>query len=422
MTTALSTTWLSKSYRNRKPNKHGQAHNSHERTPGKAFAFVSFCVFTPKHKTLMSRFITVAIHTYEKALSLRALLEGEGIEVELNNVNLEVPGFSSGVRVRIHEEDLPLALRIIENRELFTTASEATAASSHVILVPIDMSENSFKAALLAATLAFRRRESLMFLYSYIDPYITGNVQFTDALSYDIGETGAREQLVANARKLMEHFADRLRSAMKRGEAPMVKFDHTVVEGVPEDAIIEYARINPPRLIIMGTRGAEKKESEMIGSVTAEVLDEGRFTVLTVPEPSESATLLEPKKILYFSNLDQNDILAIDTLYRLYGTKEASVTIVHIPKKRRFSDRSADKALLRLSNYCRDNFSHYHFVSVPVRQSEGDKEFAKLNEEHHFDLIVIPNRRRNAFSRLFNPGLAHKILFQTDIPMLVIPV
>ena len=28
----------------------------------------------------------------------------------------------------------------------------------------------------------------------------------------------------------------------------------------------------------------------MIGSVTAEVLDEGRFTVLTVPEPSESAT------------------------------------------------------------------------------------------------------------------------------------
>ena len=46
------------------------------------------------------RFITVAIHTYEKALALRSLLESEGIDVELNNVNLEVPGFSSGVRVR----------------------------------------------------------------------------------------------------------------------------------------------------------------------------------------------------------------------------------------------------------------------------------------------------------------------------------
>ena len=64
-----------------------------------------------------TRYITVAIHTYEKAIALRALLESEGIAVELNNVNLEVPGFSSGVRVRIPETDLPLALRIIENKE-----------------------------------------------------------------------------------------------------------------------------------------------------------------------------------------------------------------------------------------------------------------------------------------------------------------
>ncbi|MCM1067292.1 MAG: universal stress protein [Muribaculaceae bacterium] len=369
----------------------------------------------------MSRFITVAIHTYEKALALRTLLEGEGVEVELNNVNLEVPGFSSGVRVRIKEEDLPLALRIIENRELFGPTSPG-AASSHTILVPVDLSENSFKSAALACSIAFKRKASITLLYSYIDPYIAGNVQFTDTLSYEIGETGAREQMVANARKLMEHFAERLRAAMKRGEVPMVKFGHTVMEGVPEDAIIEYAKMTPPRLIVMGTRGAEKKESEMIGSVTAEVLDEGRFTVLTVPEPCDAQTLEKPQRILFFSNLDQNDILAIDTLYRLYGGEEASVTIVHIPKKRRFSDSSADKALRRLSDYCRDNFRHYHFMSVPVRQSDGDSEFAKLQEKHHFDLIVIPNRRRNAFSRLFNPGLAHKILFQTDIPMLVIPV
>ena len=181
----------------------------------------------------MSRFITLAIHTYERALALRSLLEDEGIEVELNNVNLEAPGFSSGVRVRIKEDDLPLALRVIENRELFSMQTLPDPSSSHLILVPVDLSENSFKAALLASRLAFSRKESLMLLYSYIDPYITGNVQFSDALTYEIGETGARQQLVANARRLMDHFADRLRDAMKRGDAPMVKFNHTVVEGVP---------------------------------------------------------------------------------------------------------------------------------------------------------------------------------------------
>ena len=66
------------------------------------------------------RLITVAIHTYDRAIELKNLLEKEGIEVLLQNVNLEHPTVSSGVRVRIHENDLPLALRIIEHREIFT--------------------------------------------------------------------------------------------------------------------------------------------------------------------------------------------------------------------------------------------------------------------------------------------------------------
>ncbi len=65
----------------------------------------------------MDRFITVAIHTYDRAVALRALLESQGVEVEFRNVNIEHPVVSSGVRVRIRENDLPLALRIIENRE-----------------------------------------------------------------------------------------------------------------------------------------------------------------------------------------------------------------------------------------------------------------------------------------------------------------
>lgn len=64
------------------------------------------------------RLITVAIHTYEHALRLKSLLESEGVPVVLHNVNLSHPVVSSGVRVRIHEKDLPLALRIIENTDI----------------------------------------------------------------------------------------------------------------------------------------------------------------------------------------------------------------------------------------------------------------------------------------------------------------
>lgn len=63
--------------------------------------------------------ITVAIHTMHYACSLKNLLEKEGLKVTLQNVNLSNPEIAAGVRVRIRETDLPVALRIIENKEIF---------------------------------------------------------------------------------------------------------------------------------------------------------------------------------------------------------------------------------------------------------------------------------------------------------------
>ena len=70
-----------------------------------------------------NRLITLAIHTYDKALALKNILESEGVIAVLNNVNLENPTISSGIRVRIYEKDLPLALRIVENPEIFTISA-----------------------------------------------------------------------------------------------------------------------------------------------------------------------------------------------------------------------------------------------------------------------------------------------------------
>ena len=48
-----------------------------------------------------NRLITVAIHTFDRALELKNTLEEEGIEVVLHNVNLDEKVVASGVRVRI---------------------------------------------------------------------------------------------------------------------------------------------------------------------------------------------------------------------------------------------------------------------------------------------------------------------------------
>lgn len=371
------------------------------------------------------RLITVAIHTYDRAVMVKSLLESEGIKVVLQNVNLEQPEISSGVRVRIDENDLPLALRILENPGIFNGTHSSGiphAILPHNVVVPVDFSEYSYMAACVGIRIADAHKVDVTFLHSYIDPHVTGNVQLSDNLTYEIAGSDAREQLLSSASGMMSKFTARIKEGMKTGQLPMVKFSSLIVEGVPEDAIIQFAKDRPPHLVVMGTRSASSKERDMIGSVTAEVLDECRFSVLTVPEPLNYEQCNAPRNVLFFSNLDQEDILAMDTLYRYFPDANSRVTIVNIPSRHRYADRSAGAAAIALSDYCSRKFEHYTFENIPVTPKNAVAELENLQKDRSFDLIVLPNRRRNVLTRMFSPGIAHRLLFHADIPMLVIPV
>lgn len=371
------------------------------------------------------RLITLAIHTYQRALEVKSLLEAEGIDVTLQNVNLEQPEISSGVRLRINESDLPLALRIVENPEIFSSAHSAHALRTllpHNILVPVDFSDHSYTAARVAIQLAAIHHLEITFLHSYIDPHLPGNLQLSASLNYDITAQEAAEQLISAANGRMSKFTGRIREEMKTGQLPLVRFSHVVVEGVPEDAIINFSKQRPPYLVVMGTRTASAKEKDLIGSVTAEVLNECRFSVLAIPYGLPSGDKFAPENILFFGNLDQEDILAMDTLYRYFSHTKARVTIVDIPARHRFTDKTAGNAAMALSTYCEKKFEHYTFESIPVQPRNALNELERLSADRHFDLIVVPNRRRNVLTRMFNPGIAHRMLFHSDIPMLVIPV
>jgi nucleotide-binding universal stress UspA family protein len=367
------------------------------------------------------RLITVAIHTYERALALRTLLENEGIEVELNNVNLETPCVSSGVRVRIKETDLPLALRIIENTDVFTSSRADHQESNHLVVVPTDFSELSLRAAKIAFVHADKHNAEIMLLHSYVNPYIPGNMQLTDSLPHELSDSANRDNLLNTAKTKMADFSNKLLAMMKTGELPVVKFSHKIVEGVPEDAIIDYAKINPPLLVVMGTRSNARKERELIGSVTAEVLNGSRCCVLTIPERGKVTAT--PKSILFFCNLDQADILAADTLFRLNKVSDSNVTIVYIPTKKRYGERKRHLSADALLDYCRRNYPKFNFTYTSIdASSKAERDFLKLENQNKFDMIVVQNRKRNAWSRLFNPGLAQRIIFRTDVSTLVIPV
>lgn len=371
----------------------------------------------------MTRLITVAIHTYEKALQLRSLLEQEGIPVVLNNVNLEQPSVSSGIRVRIPEDDLPLALRIIENREVFTSSEASLQEDHHSVLVPVDFSDHSMEAVKAAVRLAHRHKAGIKLLHSFIDPYLAANMQFTDNLTYEIADSDSRKILEKEATEKMARFADRVRTLMKEGEIPVVKYSTKILEGVPEDAIVEYAKINPPFVGVMGTRGADRKAKEMVGSVTAEVIDSCLFTVITIPEGTSAPNFRKSAEILFFINLEQNDMLAMDTFQRIFPDLSAHITLAGLPRRRRLLSGPVSKAAMESLQYYFT--AHFPMCTFTVCDADGlmtSKGLADSDKLGKYDMIMVSNHKRTSFSRMINPSIAHNLLFATDTPMIIIPV
>ena len=332
------------------------------------------------------RLITIAIHTYEKAVILKSLLESEGIHVALHNVNLIQPVISSGVRVRIHEKDLPLALRIIENAEIITPPGRQSAGEPiATIVVPVDFSPHATEACKMAFRLADTLGASLELIHTFIDPYFSSGFQLTETVNYDITENAMRQQLEEDASRRMKNFCDSLREGIKGALLPAVKFSSEVMEGV-------------------------------VGSVTAEVLDSCRVPVFTVPEHVDFERLTN---IALYASLDQSDLLVLDTLHRLLPGRTLTVTFIALPSKK-ISDPG--KPMQQLLQYGETQYSADSFRSRIISSDELLDESAVPPMENIYDMVVVPNRKKNIFARLFNPGIAHRLLFHADIPILAIPV
>lgn len=371
------------------------------------------------------RLITVAIHTYDHAVALKNMLEREGVTAVLHNVNLSTPVVSSGVRVRIKESDLPQALRIIENSEIFAPKKECAQSSDDaepIILVPVDFSDYSMKATVMAFDVAYRHKARIMLLHSFINPALSKRVQLTDSFSFELAESQeVGNALMRAARITMDLFETQLRQRIKDGEIPPVKFSNLITEGVPEDVINETAKTLSPILIVMGTRGADRKEEELIGSVTAEVLDSCRFPVFSIPENITLERISDISHLLFFSNLEQEDLLALEAIYRLFVHTPLEITIVHVPGKKELSSNDR-KAIKSLVEYCRNHYPSFTFNSDEIALGTLGDDYRRIAREHKVNLVALPNKKRNVFFRFFNPSLAHKLLLHADIPMLVIPV
>jgi len=136
------------------------------------------------------------------------------------------------------------------------------------ILVPVDFSDSSEKAATAACALAAKTGATVHLLHAYVIPVESVGLALTVSQQYV-------EQFVKESRTQLEELAAKL--------CPGAKMGPTLVEsGDPREVIIAESQKLHAELIVMGTHGRRGISRALIGSVAESVVRTAHCSVLVV--------------------------------------------------------------------------------------------------------------------------------------------
>lgn len=364
------------------------------------------------------KLVTLAILTYTKAQILKNVLENEGIETYIHNVNQIQPVVSSGVRLRIKESDLPRALKITESS---TWLSESIVGEktpkvdnkSNKILIPVDFSSYSMKACEFGFNLAKTENSEVILLHVYFTPIYASSLPYGDVFNYQIGDEESVKTIIQQVHSDLNALSDKIKEKVASGEFPDIKYSCILREGIPEEEILRYAKEQRPKVIIMGTRGKSQKDIDLIGSVTAEIIDRSRTAVLAIPENTPFKEFNEVKRIAFLTNFDQRDLIAFEAFFNTWKSFHFSVSLIHLAE-------SKDTKLAGIKDYFQKQYPGLEIHYDVVMNDNLLKGLDQYIKDNQIDIITLTSYKRNIFARLFNPSIARKMIFHSDTPLLVI--
>ncbi len=365
------------------------------------------------------KLITIAVHNYARAEILRTRLESEGIKCYLKNINLIHSVVSGGVKVRVNSRDLEKALRIVEKvneqyRDEYQDEIEPERSVQR-ILVPIDFSDYSVNACRYAIGLAEKLNAEIKLMHVYYNP-VVNSMPLTDTYYYQVNMDEIIREIELRAKHNMEEFYADLKEKIEKDNIKGVKLDYYLVRGFASEEIIAKSEEYKPDVIIIGTRGQGERENDLIGSVTAKIIEDTKVPVLVIPEDSlyEGIATIN---IMYATNFDDSDYKALKKLIYIMSPFDFRLYCVHIGTK----DNSIwDKAKMDgLKGKLYEQYPDYEIQCSLFEEDDFLKGVQEFIREKRIDIVSLVTHKRSLISKLLNPSVARKVLFHTNIPFLV---
>lgn len=272
------------------------------------------------------------------------------------------------------------------------------------ILCPIDFSTASLNALEFAVAIGEKNHSEIILL----------NI-FTEA---DFNMILKHDGISSEYKELLKHAEDKLKSI--RDEINKISqpqgldnCTYQLKSGKVVDVLSDCAKEDKVDLIVVGTTGASGFDKRYIGSKAVSIVEHAKCNVLCVPENRDYNGI---NKIVYATDYQEEDKIAIQLQVLLAGQMNASVDILHISHHNDTIDKAIYedyineiKAFVSYDNLS-FNRKVYHHIS------EGLEDYMKTTES---DLLVLLYKKRDFFDDIFHHSLTKHLSNFSDFPFMV---
>jgi nucleotide-binding universal stress UspA family protein len=369
---------------------------------------------------MKDKLTTIAYHTYSRALLIQSQLEASGIPCFLANINIVQPAVGAGVGIRVRNMDVEKALRILESVSKVTGQAKEKAVkqlyTTRRILVPVDFSDYSTNACYYAMGLAARLKAEVKLFHAFFKP-VMEMPTYEGAHMYQVNFDKYFKEIEIRAKRQLNELIEKLKDFIRQKKLGEIKLSATTANGFAEDAIIEMHDAYKPGIVIMGSHGVSEKTEGVFGSVTSRLIDRLSVPLLIIPADAIFQGISKTKNILYATDFDVSDYIAISKLINLIRPFDMKLHCVHVSigRKKPWDAVKMDS----LQDYLQKEYPGQK-VNCSIMVSDdvlnGLETYMRNN---NISMVSFNTHKRNLFTQLFSPSITRKALSRLSKPVFV---
>jgi nucleotide-binding universal stress UspA family protein len=272
------------------------------------------------------------------------------------------------------------------------------------LLCPIDFSEVSLNALEFAVAIGEREKSNITLL----------NI-FTPA---DFNKILDKEHVQEEYEKLQEIAEAKLKAIseeiMLLSKHKLEACNYLLKSGKIVDVLAEISEEEKYDLIVTGTTGHSAYDKKYLGGKAEKIINETHCSVMCVPENHSYRGI---RKMVYATDYQEEDKLAIQQIAALAADLKASVTILHVSHH----NDTIDKAIFEEFKEELGRFIHNDkIIFERVVFKDVATGLDKYVKEENADLLILLDKKLNFLKSLFHKRLTEHLDKFTEYPLLIL--